>query len=94
MVFIQYDRIIYNFTIFKRNYKKDLLKDFLKLSFIFTFIFQTLNDLNPYYPKIISEIVQIICKKLNLIKIKGNIFYFAFGYYIQKKKKLDYIIEF
>ena len=68
--------------------KKDLLKDFLKLSFIFTFIFQTLNDLNPYYPKIISEIVQIICKKLNLIKIKGNIFYFAFGYYIQKKKKI------
>lgn len=78
---------LYLITPFLRELiKKDLLNIFLKLSFIFTFIIPNINDFNSYFPQILSKIVQIINMKLDYKYIKGYIFYFMFGYYLNNKK--------
>ena len=77
---------LYLITPFLREIiKKDLLICFINLSFIFTFLIPNLNDFNSFFPQIISKILQIINMKLNFKYIKGYIFYFMFGYYLNNK---------
>ena len=78
---------LYLITPFLRELiKKDLLNIFLKFSFIFTFIIPNIHDFNSYFPQILSKIVQIINMKLDYKYIKGYIFYFMFGYYLNNKR--------
>ena len=77
---------LYLITPFLREIiKKDLLKFYINLSFIFTFIIPNFNDFHSYFPQILSKIVQIINIKLDFKYIKGYIFYFMFGYYLNNK---------
>ena len=78
---------LYLITPFLREIiKKDLLIIFIKLSFIFTFIIPNLNEFNSYYPSLLSTILQIINIKFDFKYIKGYIFYFLFGYYLNNNK--------
>lgn len=65
--------------------KKELLKIFILLSFIYTFFIPTLNDFLSYNFKDFSNIINIFFQKINLNYLKGNIFYFIFGYYLNNK---------
>ena len=71
--------------------KTNLLKDLIKLSFIFSFLLRNLIDLKLYYPKILTTIFDNIYSKFNFEKFKGNIFYFMLGYYINSKKDFGII---
>ena len=89
---------LYIITPFLREIiKKDLLIIFIELSFIFTFIIPIIIEFNSDIPQFLSQIFQIIYWKLDFKYIKGYIFYFLFGYYLNNnkitllKKKLIYI---
>ena len=74
---------LYLITPFLREIiKKDLLKLFIKLSFIFTFIIPNICKCNSYFPPTISRILENIEKKLDYKYIKGYIFYFMLGNYL------------
>jgi surface polysaccharide O-acyltransferase-like enzyme len=78
---------------------KVILNYFLILSFISTFIFHNIILYSKYFiKKNIIEIIEKIYSKLNNKYISGNIFYFMFGYYLNKVNtkniKLEIIIYF
>ena len=78
---------LYLITPFLREIiKKDLLNLFINLSFIFTFIIPNIYISNSHFPQMISRILEIIKKKLNFKYIKGFIFYFMFGNYLNNNK--------
>ena len=72
----------------KEILKKALLKEFLIISFFFTFIIPTLFNLKSSFPEMLSKILGIICEKFNFRYMKGYIFYFIFGYYLNNKNEI------
>jgi surface polysaccharide O-acyltransferase-like enzyme len=61
---------------------EELLKMFILLSLIFTFLFPNFIIIISYYSKSYFEIFNSIYRNLNLNYISGNIFYFMTGYYL------------
>ena len=65
--------------------KKDfLLKAFLLLSFLLNFIFPIFRVFLSLYSKKYYDLFKATENSLNLNFIKGNIFYFIFGFYINR----------
>lgn len=78
---------LYLITPFLREIiKRNLLIILIKLSFFFTFVIPNLNEFNSNYPSLLSTILQIINIKFDFKYIKGYIFYFLFGYYLNNNK--------
>ena len=65
--------------------KKELLRTFIILSFIFTFFIPNLKVFLSYYFNDFSKIFNIIFQNLNLNYLTGNVSYFIFGYYLNNK---------
>lgn len=86
---------LYILTPFLREIaKKDnLLKRFILLSVIFSFLFPNFNIIISYYSNSYYNILDYIHRYLNLNYISGNVFYFMIGYYLNNNNtKLKYFI--
>ena len=59
-----------------------LLKMFILLSLIFTFLFPNFNIIISFYSKSYFKVFNNIYSSLNLNYISGNVFYFMIGYYL------------
>ena len=78
--------------------REESLKLFIILSFIFTFALPNSIDLISSYSETLSEILRIINSNFSVNFYKGPVFYFMFGYYLNKICKITnskkYIIYF
>ena len=74
--------------------KKDkLLKMFILLSIIFSFLFPNFNIIISYYSRSYYKILNYIYINLNLNFISRNAFYFMIGYYLNNNNtKLKYFM--
>lgn len=82
---------LYMIVPFLRELSKNenLIKAFLYISFIFTFIIPNFKDVIYYCSKLLYNLLNYINSKLTLHYLKGNIFYFLLGYYLNCKIKIN-----
>ena len=74
--------------------KDELLKIFLILSFIFTYLFPFIIILLSYYSIPASNLLNIIYEKININYITGYVFYFMLGYFLNCKLEINKKIRF
>lgn len=70
--------------------RDELLKTFLQLSFIFTFIFPNSVGMISFFNNILSKILKLIYSNFSPYFCKGFVFYFMYGYYLNNKIKLTF----
>lgn len=86
---------LYIITPFLREIAKkdDLLKMFILLSIVFSFLFPNFNIIISYYSNSYYNILNYTYFFLDLKYISGNVFYFMIGYYLNNNNtKLNYFI--
>ena len=74
--------------------KEELLKMFLILSFIFTFLIPIIIILLSHYSILASNLLDIIYEKINLNYITGYVFHFMLGYFLNCKLELNKKLNF
>lgn len=74
--------------------KDDLLKMFMILSFIFTFLFRNFIIFLSYYSKPYSVRLNKIYRHIDLNYISGNVYYFMLGNYINNIIDITFFIEY
>ena len=85
MVFKGNNWTIYYCPIFKRNYKKRFfIKSIFIIIFLLNFIFPIFRVFLSLYSKKYYDLFKATENSLNLNFIKGNIFYFIYGFYINR----------
>ena len=70
--------------------KEELLILFIQLSFIFTFALPNIIFLLSYYNDKVFNILNIIKLKFSVNFLRGHVFYFMLGYYLNNKIKITY----
>ena len=69
--------------------KQSLFKAFIILSFVFTFLFSYLNKIKSFCHKLLSKILNVIYLNLKNKYLRGHIFYFILGYYLNNSMNID-----